>query len=317
MISRRRFLQTGATLSAATILPIQTMGIDSLKQLRKFTLCLNTGNIGVKASQRELLEMAVKHAFEAISVYPTDLAKMSDGEINDFTGEMKTKNIKWGSAGLPVDFRKDQTTFRDGVKKLPELAIAMEKAGATRMNTWILSFDNELTYRQNFKQHVKRLKETATILDNNGIRLGLEYVGPKTLQAAGKYAFIRTMSENKELIAGINSPNIGFVLDSFHWFCAGETKEDLLTLSNNDVVAVDLNDARTGFTADQQIDGKRELPLATGVIDLKAFLSALVSIGYDGPVRAEPFNQPLRDMGDDDALQATYQAMKKSFDLVE
>jgi len=104
-------------------------------------------------------------------------------------------------------------------------------------------------------------------------------------------------------------------LDSFHWYCAGESKEDLLTLSNDDIVAVDLNDARSGFTADEQIDGKRELPSATGVIDLKAFLSALISIGYDGPVRAEPFNQPLRDMDDADALKATYDAMKKSFEL--
>ena len=101
----------------------------------------------------------------------------------------------------------------------------------------------------------------------------------------------------------------------FTGYCAGETKEDLLTLTNKQIVAVDLNDARTGFSADDQIDGKRELPSATGEIDLKAFLSALISIGYDGPVRAEPFNQPLRDMEDDEALQATYQAMKKSFDF--
>ena len=114
----------------------------------------------------------------------------------------------------------------------------------------------------------------------------------------------------------IDRSNVGFVLDSFHWFCAGDTKDDLLTLSNHDIIAVDLNDASSGISADEQIDGKRELPSATGVIDLKAFLSALISIGYDGPVRAEPFNQPLRDMSPDDALHATYQAMKKSFDLV-
>jgi len=282
-----------------------------------FTLCLNTGNIGVEASQHELFNMAVKHGFEAISVYASSLSDMSTDEIKVFLNDMKFKNIQWGSAGLPVDFRKDDSTFKEGLKPLPDYARAMEKAGANRMNTWILSFDHSLTYLQNFKQHVSRLRDVATILNDYGVRLGLEYVGPRTLQAVGKYSFIRTMAETKELIAEIDRPNVGFVLDSFHWYCAGESKEDLLTLSNADIVAVDLNDAGAGIPVDEQIDGRRELPSATGMIDLKAFLSALISIGYDGPVRAEPFNQPLRDMEDDEALKATYQSMRKSFDLVE
>jgi sugar phosphate isomerase/epimerase len=292
------------------------MGIGNNLETKKFTLCLNAGNIGVEANQHELFNMAVKHGYEAISVYPSSLSEMSTDEIKAILSDMKFKNIQWGSAGLPVDFRKDDTTFKEGLKPLPDYARAMEKAGANRMNTWILSFDHSLTYLQNFKQHVQRLREVATILNDHGVRLGLEYVGPRTLQAVGKYSFIRTMAENKELIAAIDRPNVGFVLDSFHWYCAGESKEDLLTLTNEDIVAVDLNDARTGFPADEQIDGMRELPSATGVIDLKAFLSALISIGYDGPVRAEPFNQPLRDMDNDDALKATYDSMKKTFDLV-
>ncbi len=317
MISRRRFIQTAAAFTSISVLPTNLCALDSLSESRKFTLCLNTGNIGVKASQHELFNMAVKHGFEAISVYASSLSEMSTDEIKAFLNDMKFKNIQWGSAGLPVDFRKDDTTFKDGLKPLPGYARAMEKAGANRMNTWILSFDHSLTYLQNFKQHVARLRDVATILNDHGVRLGLEYVGPRTLQAVGKYSFIRTMAETKELIAEIDRPNVGFVLDSFHWYCAGESKEDLLTLSNDDIVAVDLNDAGAGIPVNEQIDGRRELPSATGMIDLKAFLSALISIGYDGPVRAEPFNQPLRDMEDDDALHATYQAMRKSFDLVE
>jgi sugar phosphate isomerase/epimerase len=68
---------------------------------------------------------------------------------------------------------------------------------------------------------------------------------------------------------------------------------------------------------EEQIDSVRELPMATGVIDLKAFLGALVEIGYDGPVRAEPFNKALREMPDDEALAATAAAMRKAFALVE
>ena len=52
------------------------------------------------------------------------------------------------------------------------------------------------------------------------------------------------------------------------------------------------------------------------MIDLKGFLRALVQIGYDGPVRAEPFNQTLNEMDDDMAVATTAKAMRKAFALV-
>ena len=48
----------------------------------------------------------------------------------------------------------------------------------------------------------------------------------------------------------------------------------------------------------------------------KGFLNALVKIGYDGPVRAEPFNQSLRDLEDDPACKATVDSLKKAFKLI-
>jgi len=52
------------------------------------------------------------------------------------------------------------------------------------------------------------------------------------------------------------------------------------------------------------------------VIDLKTFLNALVTIGYDGPIRAEPFKAERRRMPTDQALALTAKAMKRAFALV-
>ena len=145
----------------------------------------------------------------------------------------------------------------------------------------------------------------------------MEYVGPKTLWASKRHAFIHSLAETQELIAEIGRDNVGFVLDSWHWYTAHETLDDLLTLKNSDIIACDLNDAPMGLEIDEQIDNQRELPSATGVIDLKTFLGALVQIGYDGPIRAEPFNAPLNAMENDAACEATAAAMKKAFSLVE
>ena len=163
------------------------------------------------------------------------------------------------------------------------------------------------------KTHAKRLREAAGILKNHGIRFGLEYVGPKTSWSTKRFPFVHTMAEMKELIAEIDKPNVGFVLDSWHWYTAGETKKDLLTLRAGQIVSVDLNDAPAGLTLETQMDGKRELPAATGVIDVASFLGALQSLGFDGPVRAEPFNDAVRKMAPAEALAATKAAMDKAF----
>jgi sugar phosphate isomerase/epimerase len=72
---------------------------------------------------------------------------------------------------------------------------------------------------------------------------------------------------------------------------------------------VHVNDAPTGIAIDEQVDNVRDLPGATGVIDIAVFLGALQEMGYDGPVMVEPFNQRVRDMEPGDALAATGKAL--------
>ncbi len=151
------------------------------------------------------------------------------------------------------------------------------------------------------------------MLNDNGLRFGIEYVGTKTLWTVQRYPFAHTMAETRELIAEINQPNMGFVLDSWHWFQAGDKASDIMALTNKDVVTVDLNDAPANTPKDQMQDGKRELPASTGVIDIKAFLGGLEKIGFDGPVRVEPFNDAVRKMSPDEAAAAAMAGLKKAF----
>ncbi len=320
MHNRREFIQK-STLAGAAALGLPTnstnaSGSATVAANRQFTMQLDGGSIGVSAGQRELIDLAHAHGFESVSAHVDYLAEINDDEREALLADMKEKNLVWGNAGLPVQFRADQQTFTGDLNKLPLRAEGLEKAGVTRITTWIMPNHPELHYLQNFRQHAYRLREVAKILGDHGIRFGLEYVGPKTLQVANEHPFMRSMSETKELIAAIGEPNVGFVLDSFHWYTAGEDVNDILTLNHSDVVACDLNDARAGYERNEQLDGKRELPMATGVIDNQAFLNALIQIGFDGPVRAEPFNQSLRDMEDEAAVRKTAQAMKKAFSTI-
>ncbi|HUT89091.1 MAG TPA: sugar phosphate isomerase/epimerase family protein [Thermoguttaceae bacterium] len=317
-LNRRGFLKT------ATAVGLSGVGLLASRQAaaaeggkRKFTMDLRCGAIGVKADLREAIRLAHQYGFESVEPSAPTLAKLSDAELGELLADLKGKNLVWGAAGLPVDFRGDESKFQDDLKQLPDLAAALQRAGVTRVGTWISPTHNSLTYVANFRQHARRLHEVAKILGDCGQRFGLEYVGPKTSWTKGRYPFVHTMAETKDLLAEIGRDNVGFVLDSWHWYTAEETEADLLTLTGHDVVACDLNDAPAGIPVDEQMDGSRELPAATGVIDLAAFLGALVKIGYNGPVRAEPFNKKLLAMPNEEAMAATAAAMKKAFALVE
>jgi len=312
-VSRRQF----CSVAAAACLPAAVSAGLFTPAERRFTMDLRCGSIGVQADQQRAIALAAEHGFESVTPNAGFLATLSTAERKEIAAELQEHGLKWGAAGLSVDFRGTDSAFRDGLARLPKEADALRDAGATRIGTWIRPNHSELTYVQNFRQHADRLRQCCVILKDHGLRFGMEYVGPKTLWAAKQHPFIHTMAETRDLIEEIGLDNVGFILDSWHWYTAHESVDDLKSLRNEDIVACDLNDAPAGIPIDEQIDNRRELPAATGVIDLAAFLQTLAEIGYDGPIRAEPFNAALNKMDDDAAVAATATAMRKAFALVK
>ncbi len=304
---RRQFIQAGFAMAAAATAPsCRAAG-------RKFTIALVPGSIGIEADQGRSIELASKHGFESVEPFGRQLLEEGSRRYVD---ALNAADLQWAAARLTVSLRADAAAFQTGLEELPAVARALRGAGVTRVGTAISSYSEELNYLENFKLHAERLREVGTVLEDHGLRLGLEYLGTKRLWTASRHAFVHSMAECLQLIGEAGKSNIGLVIDSWHWWTARETAKDITTLTNSQVVSADLNDAPAGIERDDQYDNERELPATTGMIDARAFLDALLQIGYDGPIRAEPFNQRLNDMDDDNACQATVAAMKKAFDLV-
>lgn len=316
--SRRAFLRATSLAALAGIITphLRITAAEAGSGSRRMTISLAPGSIGVQANQTVAIDLAHRHGFESVEPYGGHLAGLSSAELDTLLGSLKEKGLVWGAAGLPVDFRGAEDRYRSGLKELPAIAAGLQRAGVDRVGTWLTPAHDELTYLENFRRHTDRLREIASILKDHGARLGLEYVGPATSRLRRRYGFVHTLAEVRELIAAIGTGNVGVVLDSWHWYTARDTEAELLALTARDVVSVDLNDAPAGIPIEQQVDNRRELPSATGVIDLKVFLGALVRMDYDGPVRAEPFNQALNDLDNEAACAATIAAMKKAFALV-
>jgi len=315
-ITRRMFCRSAIAGAAGIYFARYSVQASNIKNKVKFYKNLGHGHIGVRANQQQALEYALKYGFDSITPSLGEFEGKSSAEIRDWVETMKAKGIRYGTSGLPVQFRRDEEQFHKGLAQLPKQANVLRQLGVGRMATWIMPGHNELTYLRNFEQHKKRLREVSKVLGDNNIRFGLEFVGPRTSRVRYRFPFICTQLGMMELVNSIGTGNVGLLLDSWHWYTSHGTVEELLQLSNKDIIHVHVNDAPAGIPTDQQVDNQRRLPVTTGVIDLRGFINALMKIGYDGPVECEPFDQELRRMEDNAALQKTIESLNRLWDLI-
>jgi sugar phosphate isomerase/epimerase len=316
-MSRRAFLRTAAAAAAASGgLPSVTSSAAQPAK-RKFTMNLNVGQVGVRATPQEAVKLAQKYGYGSISPMPWAMAKYSQEQLDRLLAEMKAANLAWGAAGVGPFFHADEARFARRKQQIARDAKGLQRAKVKRCFTWVMPSSGARTYRASFRLCVRRVREIGKLLADHGLRIGLEYIGTKTLVLKGKYPFVQTLAEMKELTDEVGLRNVGLALDAWHWFQAGDTEKDILTLTNREVVAADLCDAPAGVPRHQMTDSPRKLPCTTGVIDLKGFLRGLVGIGYDGPVGTEPFDKSLRKLSTAQAMTVATGAMKKAFALIE
>ena len=314
MQNRRGFIKSSSIASLGLISLSQNLYSMDRFSSRKMKISIIPGTIGINVNTYELLDLAIKNKFESIYPLINDLNKMSNMELSAYLDKMASNSISFDVSILPVDFSQTDSVFNDGIKVLKDYCKVMRKIDSVGFCRWIMPTSNNLTYLKNFKIHKERLKECAKIIGDNDMKLGLEFVGPKTLMARDQFSFIRTINELRELISEIDERNVGYQLDTFHLYCANHSIEDLRFLNKDDIIMCQLNDAVNGRTRDEQIDLERDLPGKTGLIDTAPFLNFLQEVGYDRTVSAEPFNKDLNKMNNDEAAKTTYDSIKKSFE---
>ncbi|HEY3343255.1 MAG TPA: sugar phosphate isomerase/epimerase family protein [Anaerolineae bacterium] len=276
---------------------------------------LNAGALGHAISFDQTCALARQYHFEGVDLDLDFLGKLArEKSVQAAQDWLSGTGLRIGSYGLSVAWRDwdSDVTYAESLPRFIEETKLAAALGCTRCVTWVMPRSDTLTYQRNFAQMVQRLTPVAEILKAYGIWLGLEYVGPRTLRLGHKYDFIHTMDGMRALGAAIGTGNIGLLLDCFHWYTAHGTLSDIEALPAEEVVYVHVNDAKTGRSADEQIDNERDMVGATGVIDISGFYSALRKIGYAGPVTVEPFSEAVRKMTPEQAIAATSIALDRT-----
>lgn len=256
--------------------------------------------IGVSADTvRDAIAAAVEGGFEGVELNAAEVAGLVRGRgAGHVRALFEDAGVRPAGWMLPTAWRGDEQSWVRDLEELPGLAEASAAIGCDRVMTWVLPSSDERPFEENYVFHVGRLTPIAAILAEHGCRLGLEFVGTKTLRDSQRYPFVYRMGDMLRM-GGEIGPNVGLLLDCWHWYTSGGTVEELGSLRAEQVVYVHVNDAPEGLSPDEQLDDVRALPGETGVIDIAGFLGALGRIGYEGPVTPEPFKRELAELPSD------------------
>ena len=217
----------------------------------------------------------------------------------------------------PLPFGGDAAAFEEALKRLADDAAFTAGIGCDRMML-VLSASTTQPRDEQRKLVRDRLAAIADVLQKSNIRLGLEFLGPLYMRmgrAGGPPAtpFIWNLPDTVAL-ANDTAPNIGVILDVWHWHHSGSTTADILAAGKPRIVHVHVSDAKASPPEDVR-DDQRVMP-GEGIIDLVGFFQALKTIGYTDGVSPEPLGRVPADMSPDDAaklaLDTTRAVMKKA-----
>jgi sugar phosphate isomerase/epimerase len=115
---------------------------------------------------------------------------------------------------------------------------------------------------------------------------------------------------------GVGAGNGGIMLDNLHLLRSGiEPDEIVRKLRSSDLIGTEINDGTLAppLKFEDSVVNKRLLP-GDGEFDIAAFLRALWSVGYDGPIGVEVLNEYMRKW---DLKTAATEAFAKTHRVVE
>jgi sugar phosphate isomerase/epimerase len=234
---------------------------------------------------RERVETAAKAGFTAMGFWHTDIVEIRKKydlpemrQILDGNGITQIE-VEWLLDWYCTDQRR---VVSDETRKL--LLDAAERLGARHIKVSDLGNDCA---------DVARLTEEFAVLCRQAAERGTNVLF-EMLPAA--FSRVPSLDQVLALCRGSGAKNGGIMLDNLHLQRTGTTPEQIVGKIERDIpLGVEINDGvlATPVNLLDSVVNRRLLP-GDGEFDIAAFLQALWTQGYDGPIGVEVLNEYIR-----------------------
>lgn len=136
--------------------------------------------------------------------------------------------------------------------------------------------------------------ELLAFAQERGVRLGIEPLHP---MFAGDRSVIVSLGKANRLVARLNSPQVGVVIDVYHvWWDA--TVHEAIAAATGHIIGFHVND---WLAPPPDVLFGRGM-MGDGVIDIRSLRQAVDAAGYAGPIEVEIFNHTIGRQAGDEVL---------------
>jgi 2-keto-myo-inositol isomerase len=226
----------------------------------------------------------------AASAAGFDCLEIWAAKLRKFLQTSTTAELKrvFEEAGLePYSINSiERITFRDAdahaklLAECEELCLIASELGCPYVVVVPGLLPAGLSWPDVVEESVRVLSELGRIAEQHGVALAFEFLGQPLCS-------VQRLEEAGEIVRRVARPNVGLVIDSFHFYAGGSTLESIEALDAEKLFIFHINDAED--RPREQLEDRHRLLPGLGVLPLREITAALRRIGYDRVTSVEIF----------------------------
>jgi len=163
----------------------------------------------------------------------------------------------------------------------------------------------EATKDEIIEESVRVLNELADIAEKHNVGLAFEFLGQTDCS-------VQTLDLCNEIVEKVDRPNIGNVIDTFHFYAGNSTFEAIDAMKPEKLFIFHINDAEN-LPKESLTDAHRLYP-GTGILPIREIKAHFDKIGYDRMVSIEIFRP---EYWNEDPFEVAKKARQATIDVLE
>lgn len=252
------------------------------------------------------IKAAGRAGFELIEIWAAKLRKfLETNSLDDLKKLLKDNNIEPYSINSieHISFRSaaEYSAIKGECEELSRIAAEI---GAPYIVVVPGKLPENASKQEILDESVRVLNELGDIAEKHDVSLAFEFLGQTDCS-------VQTLDFCKEIIEKVDRPNIGLVIDTFHFYAGNSSFEAIEALDPEKLFIFHINDAED-LPKEQLTDAQRLYP-GEGILPIREIKECFDRIGYDKMVSIEIFRP---EYWNQDPFQVAKKARQATIDVL-